>query len=78
MNRFLFHSLGDIVDVEGSLSLAEFGGIERLQKVVVEAWMLLRQTEGLMGFAVFADITEIGFTVETIVTLRRKDEPSAV
>jgi hypothetical protein len=66
---FLFHGLGDIVDGEGERTLAEFRGIERLQVVVVECRMLLRQTEGLMDLPVFVDITEIGLSVKTIVTL---------
>ena len=78
IDSFLLHRLGDIVDVKGNFSLAEFRGIERLQIIVVEGRIRLRQTERFVGFAVFVDIAEVRFAIETVVAFRGKDKPAAI
>ena len=63
----MFHGLGDIVDVEGNFSFAEFGGVERLQVVVVERRMLLGEAEGFVRLAMTVDIAEVGLAVESVI-----------
>ena len=66
---FLLHGFGDVGDVEGELALAEFGGVEGFQAVVVEGGVLLGEAEGLVGSAVLVDVAEVGLAVKTIVAL---------
>ena len=78
MERLLLHGFGYVVHIEGHFAFAELGGVERLQVVVVECRMLLRQAEGLVRPAFLVDVAEVGLAVEAVVALRGEDKPAAV
>ena len=65
----MLHGFGYVVHIEGDFTLAQLGGVERLQVVVVECRMLLRQAERLVRPDLLVDVAEVGFAVETVVAL---------
>ena len=74
----LLHYPFHIYWVKRYAATPQFGYVEALEIVVIEARVSLWQHKRLMCVPVAVDVTEVRFAINAITALARKDQPAAI